>query len=69
MLFEIVFESFDLFMVKRPNYNFLLKECKGMLKMMQLISNFLHKKNMFPFITCSLCQFDERKNHMKISKS
>jgi hypothetical protein len=50
MLYRIAFESFDLFMVKCPYYNFLLKECKGMLKMMQLVSMFLHKKNMFPFM-------------------
>jgi len=48
MLYRIAFESFDLFVVKCPFHNFLLKECKGMLKMMQLISNFLHKKTCFP---------------------
>ncbi len=40
----------SLFIDLCPYYSFLLKECKGMNKMMQLISNFLHKKNMFPFM-------------------
>jgi hypothetical protein len=48
MLYKISFESFDWFMVKCPYYNFLLKECKGMCKMMQLISKKLYKKNVFP---------------------
>jgi len=34
---------------KCSNDSFSLKEFKGMHKMMQLISNFLCKKNMFPF--------------------
>jgi hypothetical protein len=34
---------------------FLLKECKGMHIMMQLISNFLYKKNMFPFMQLNVC--------------
>jgi hypothetical protein len=39
-------------MVKCPHYNILLKECKGMHKMMQLISKILNKKNMLPFMQC-----------------
>jgi hypothetical protein len=50
MLYRIAFEFVDWFMVKCPFYNFLLKECKGMHKMMQLISKVLYKKNMFPFM-------------------
>jgi hypothetical protein len=50
MLYKIYFESFDGFMVKCPYYKFLLKERKGMHKMTQLISKFLYKKNMFPFM-------------------
>jgi hypothetical protein len=50
MLYKIPFESSDWFMVKCPYYNILLKECKGMHKMKQLISSFLYKKNMFLFV-------------------
>jgi hypothetical protein len=55
--------------IKSPYYSFLLKECKGMHKLIQLISNFLYKKKHVSFYatTCSLCKFDG-KNHMKISK-
>jgi hypothetical protein len=61
MLYKIPFEFFDLFMVKCPYYNFLLKECKGMHKMMQLIIE--EKYASLYAITCSLCQFDEKKSH------
>jgi len=50
MLYKIPFESFDLKGIKCPYYSFLLKECKGMHKMLQLISNFLYKKPMLPFM-------------------
>jgi hypothetical protein len=50
MLYRIHFESFDSKGIMCSYYSFLLKECKGMCKMMQLISKNLCKKNMFPFI-------------------
>jgi hypothetical protein len=50
MLYRTPFESKDSKIIKCPYYNFLLKECKGMHKMMQLISNILCKKNMLPFM-------------------
>jgi hypothetical protein len=56
-------------MVKCPYYNILLKECKGMHKMMQLISNFLNKKNMLPLMQLHVHYVNfMKKNHMKISK-
>ncbi len=56
--------------IKCPYYNFLLKECKGVHKMMQLISNVLCKKNMLPFMQIHVHYVNlmEKKNHMKISK-
>jgi hypothetical protein len=56
-------------MVKCPYYNFLLKEFKGMHKMMQLISKFLYNKNMFPFMQLHVHYVNVmKKNHIKISK-
>jgi hypothetical protein len=43
---------------------------KGMHKMMQLISNFIQENDASLYTTIfSLSQFDEKINHMKISKS
>jgi hypothetical protein len=50
MLFKIPFDSKDSKGIKCPYYRFLLKECNIMHIMMQLISNFLYKKNMLPFM-------------------
>jgi len=47
---RIHFESFDSKGFKCSYNSFSLKECKGMHKMMQLISKKLCKKNMLPFI-------------------
>jgi len=46
-------------------YSFLLKECKGMHDMVQLISNFIYKKKHVSLYatTCSLCRFDGKKSH------
>jgi hypothetical protein len=56
-------------MVKCPYYNFLLKECKRMYKMMQFISKFLYKKKMFPFMQLHVHYVNlMKKNHIKISK-
>jgi hypothetical protein len=49
-LYKIPFESKDPIGIKCPYYKFLLKECKGMHIMMQLISNLLYKKKMLPFM-------------------
>jgi hypothetical protein len=69
MLYKIYFESFDWFMVKCPYYKFLLKEHKGMHKMTQLISKFLYKKNMFPFMQLHVYYANlMKKNHIKNSK-
>ncbi len=66
MLYRIPLESFDWFMVKCPYYNFLLKEWKGVHKMMQLISNFLYKKNMLPFMQLHVHYVNlMKKKHMK----
>jgi hypothetical protein len=50
MLHRIHFEYVDSKGIKCSYYSFSLKECKGMYKMMQLISNFLRKKKMLPFM-------------------
>ncbi len=71
MLYRIHFESFDSKGFKCSYNSFSLKECKGMHKMMQLISKNLCKKNMLPFIQLHIHYVNlmKKKNHMKISNS
>jgi hypothetical protein len=52
-------------MVKCSYYIFLLKECKGMHKMMQLNSDSFYKKKMFPFMQLHVHYVNlmEKKSH------